>query len=128
MSKFLKFCGLITLICFSFFYTEKVMNVVSEQDPLKVKIINEANNYKINPNEAVVTPDTIIPGSNGRVVNIEKSYKKMKKSNVFNNNMLVYDTLYPEYRLSSNLDKYIVRGNINNKEISIVFLILNNNN
>ena len=124
MSKFLKFCGLITLICFSFFYTEKVMNVVSEQDPLKVKIINEANNYKINPNEAVVTPDTIIPGSNGRVVNIEKSYKKKKKNNVFNNNMLVYDTLYPEYRLSSNLDKYIVRGNINNKEISKSDVIL----
>ena len=101
MKKILKLFGLITLICFSFFYTEKVIYVVSEQDPLKIEINESADSYKISPNEAIVDEDTIIPGSNGRVVNIEKSYKKMRKSNIFNNNLLVYDTLYFRSKLKT---------------------------
>jgi len=128
MKNTLKIFGLITLMCFSFFYTEKVMTVVSEQDPLKIEIEEVANFYKINANEAIVTGDTIIPGNNGRVVNIDKSYKKMRKNNIFNNNMLVYDTLYPEYKLSDNLDKYIIKGSVNKKEVSIVFVITSDNN
>ena len=127
MKNTFKIFGLITLICFSFFYTEKVMMVVSEQDPLKIEIFNKADSYKINPNEAIITNDTIIPGTNGRIVNIEKSYKKMKKNNVFNSNFLVYDILYPEYILSNNLDKYIIKGSLNKKEVSILFIINNDN-
>lgn len=128
MKNFFKIFGLITLMCFSFFYTEKVMTVVSEQDPLKIEINEVAKYYKINPNEAIVTENTIIPGNNGRKVNVEKSYKKMRKNNIFNNNLLVYDILYPEYILSNNLDKYIIKGSVNKKEISIVFIITSDNN
>lgn len=128
MKNTLKLFGLITLMCFSFFYTEKVMMVVSEQDPLKMQIIQLADSYKISPNEAIVTDDTIIPGNNGRKVNIEKSYKKMRKNNVFNNNLLVYDILYPDYTVSSNLDKYVVKGSVNKKEVSILFIVTSDNN
>ena len=128
MSKFLKFCGLITLICFSFFYTEKVMMVVSERDPLKMKIINTMDLYKIDAYEAIINEDTIIPGINGRVVNVQKSYNKMKKNNVFNDNYLVYDSIFPKDRLEDNLDKYIISGNKINNKISIVFIIYNSNN
>lgn len=128
MRNILKIFGFITLVCFSFFYTDKVMDVVSEQDSLKIQINELAESYKILPNEAIVTNNTIIPGSNGRIVNIDKSYKKMRKENVFNKNMLVYDTLYPKYRLEDNLDKYVIRGNINKKEVSILFIIKNNTN
>ena len=128
MKNTLKLLGFITLFCFSFFYTDKVMSVVSEQDPLKIEINKFADSYKISPNEAIVTDNTIIPGSNGREVNVEKSYKKMRKNNVFNDNLLVYDTLYPKFRISDNLDKYIIKGNINNKRVSILFIINDSNN
>jgi len=128
MKNTLKLFGLIALMCFSFFYTEKVITVISEQDPLKIEINQLADSYKISPNEAIVTNDTIIPGNNGREVNVEKSYKKMRKNNVFNNNMLVYDILYPKYNLSNSLDKYVIRGSINKKEVSIVFIITSDNN
>lgn len=128
MKNSLKLFGIITLICFSFFYTEKVMTVVSEKDPLKVEINTLAENYKINPNEAVVTKDTIIPGTNGRVVNVEKSYKKMRKVNIFNNKLLVYDEIEPQYILVNNLDKYVIRGNVNKKQVSILFIINSDNN
>lgn len=128
MKNILKLFGIITLICFSFFYTEKVITVISNEDPLKMEIMSLADSYKISPNEAIITSDTIIPGNKGREVNIEKSYKKMRKTNVFNDNLLVYDILHPEHILVNNLDKYIIRGNINKKEISVLFIVTSNNN
>ncbi len=128
MRKLFKIFGIITFLCFSFFYTDRVMNVISDKDPLKQEIINLSNNYKLSSNEAVVSGDTIIPGSNGREVNVDKSYKKMRTGNVFNDKLLVFNVIYPEYKLKDNMDKYIINGNINKKEISIVFIINNDNN
>lgn len=128
MKKLFKIFGIITLMCFSFFYTDRVMDVIADNDPLKNEIINLSNNYKLSNNEAIVTDDTIIPGSNGREVNIDKSYKKMRTGNVFNDKLLVFNVLYPEYRLKDNIDKYIINGNVNKKEVSILFIINNDNN
>lgn len=128
MKKAFKYFGIITLICFSFFYTDKVMTVVSEIDPLKIQITNVKDSLKLSVNEAIVTSDTIIPGTNGREVNIDKSYKQMKKSDIFNINLIKYDVITPEYTLKDNLDKYIIQGNINKKSISILFIINNDNN
>ena len=128
MKKLFKIFGIITFLCFSFFYTDRVMNVISDKDPLKQEIINLSNNYKLSSNEAVVSNDTIIPGSNGREVNVDKSYKKMRTGNVFNDKLLVFNVIYPEYKLKDNMDKYIINGNINKKEVSIVFIINNDNN
>lgn len=127
MKKIFRIFGIITLVCFSFFYTDRVMNVISDIDPLKNEIINLSKNYILSSNEAVITKDTIIPGTNGRKVNIDKSYKKMRINNVFNDNLLVFDTIYPLYKLEDNLDKYVIRGNINKKSVSIIFIINNNN-
>ncbi len=41
MKKIFQFIGLFTLICFSFFYTEKVVTVLNEQDPIMVEIENK---------------------------------------------------------------------------------------
>ena len=128
MKKLFKIFGIITFLCFSFFYTDRVMNVISDKDPLKQEIINLSNNYKLSSNEAIVSGDTIIPGSNGREVNVDKSYKKMRTGNVFNDKLLVFNVIYPEYKLKDNMDKYIINGNINKKEVSIVFIINNDNN
>lgn len=128
MKKAFKYFGIITLICFSFFYTDKVMMVVSEIDPLKIQITNIKDSLKLSVNEAIVTSDTIIPGTNGREVNIDKSYKQMKKSDIFNINLIKYDVITPEYTLKDNLDKYIIQGNVNKKSISILFIINSDNN
>ena len=128
MKVFFKIFGVVTLICFSFFYTDKVMTVVSDKDPLKIQIVNLQDEYKISPNEAIITTDTIIPGNNGKELNIEASYNKMKKNNIFNTNLLEYKEIYPEHRLIDNKDKYIINGSINKKSVSLLFLIDSNNN
>lgn len=123
MKKIFKVIGTFCILCFSFFYTDKVVTVVSNNDPLKQEIINVSDNYKILPIEAKVDGDVIVPGINGRVVNIEKTYKKMRGDNVFNSNLIVYDSIYPKYRLISNMDKYIVSGNFNIHSVSILLLV-----
>ena len=38
MKTFFKLTGLLVLFFFSFFYTEKVINVITEQDEIMIKI------------------------------------------------------------------------------------------
>lgn len=128
MNKFFKIIGFICLILFSFFYTEKTVNVVKEQDELMIKIKQEQYKYKIDVLESIVDNDTIIPGINGLEVNIDKSYEKIRSIGIYDPNYLVYNQIYPNNKLNDNLDKYIIKGNKNKKMMSLIFLINNDDN
>ena len=125
MKNILKLIGLIVLIVFTFFTTDKVTTVIKENDPLMNKIENTKNIYSIDKTEAIIKDNTIIPGLNGRVVNIDKSYKKMKEQGIFNNKLLIYDKLLPDNTLKNNQDKFIIKGNNNKQMISIIYILDN---
>ena len=84
MKKFFEYIGLLTLIGFSFFYTERTTSVVKELDDIMIKIKAEAPNYYKKVEEAIIKDNTIIPGISGREVDINSSYSKMRKLGVFN--------------------------------------------
>ena len=44
LKNVIKTIGLISLICFSFFYTETIIDVVWQQDDIMIKINNEKDN------------------------------------------------------------------------------------
>ena len=67
----------------------------------------------------------MIPGQSGKKINISKSFKKMKKINVFNESLLIYDNVIPNKTINNNYDKVIIRGNYSKKDVAI---ILNMNN
>jgi len=46
MKNILKSIGLLALIVFSFFYTDKVMNVVNNQDEIMIKLKSVKINYQ----------------------------------------------------------------------------------
>ena len=123
MKNIVKSIGLITLICFSFFYTEKVIDVVNEQDDIMIKIKEVKDNYKIDSVDATISENTIIPGINGREVDIEKSYQNMKQIGIFNENYFVYKEVSPKDKLEDNYDKYIINGNLTKKYISLIFIV-----
>ena len=127
VKKIIKFIGLIMLILFSFFYTDKVTHVIKENDSLMNKIIEEKNYYKINPIEGIITNNTIIPGLNGRSINIDKSYKKMREKGIFDKNLLEYNKIIPQNNLKDNKNKFIIAGNQNNKKVSIIFILKEDN-
>ena len=77
MKNIIKIIGLGSLICFSFFYTDKVINVVSEQDEIMIKLNQVKDKYKINSIDAKIIDDTIIPGIKGRQIDIDKSYNSI---------------------------------------------------
>lgn len=126
MKTFFKLTGLLVLFFFSFFYTEKVINVITEQDEIMIKIKENEEKNNIPSTNAIINKNTITPGLSGKEINIDKSYKEMKKLGIYNENMLVYTKILPEVSINNNKNKYIRNGNKNFTEISLIFKINKN--
>jgi len=124
VKNIIKTISLLVLVCFSFFYTDKVMNIINQKDPLMIKIESLKEEYEVEPVNAMLDQDTIIPGINGRQIDVLKSYEEMKSSGIFREELLVYKDLYPSSLLSNNKDKYIIKGNNKENKVSLI-LILN---
>lgn len=106
---------------FGFFGVDKVVNIKKDNDLLMQTIKEKKESYSIEPIEAIVNNDTIIPGKNGKKININSSYNNMKKLGEFNDVFFVYDEVKPDTKLKNNYDKYIISGNKSKKEIALVF-------
>ena len=116
------------MICFSFFYTEKISTVIKENDDIQKEIKQVKDQYKTVAIDAIINNDTIIPGVSGKTIDVKASYKKMKKINSFNDNLLVYKNTKPKISVENIYDKYIISGNKTKKEISLLFLVEENDN
>ena len=73
------------MFALSLIYLNKTTNILKDKDPIMQNIVHNANNYKIESVNAKINEDTIIPGTNGCVIDINKSYAKMKKINEYLN-------------------------------------------
>ncbi len=125
--KIIKIIGLFFLFAISFFYTEKVLSVILDQDEIMIKVKDYAKNMNTNPTNATIIDDTIIPGNTGRYVNINASYKAMKKIGYFEPTLTVYETIYPEISIYNNYNKYLIKGNTNKNNVALIYIINNNN-
>ncbi len=123
MKKFFEYIGLISLVCFSFFLTDKTVTVVQEVDDLMIQIKNHQEEYKQSGENAIISGKYIVPGLPSKVVNVEKSYQEMKKLGVYDSNYLVYDIEKPKENLDKYLDKYILSGNSKKRMVSIIFIM-----
>ena len=124
--KLIKLLGLICLICFTFIYTEKVIDVSIGQDEIMIKLKEIQEIYKVEPIDAKIKEDTIIPGNIGKTIDIENSYKQMKKIGYFEESLITYENIYPSISIYNNYDKYIINGNKKNKQVSLIYIINNN--
>ena len=124
MKQYYKIIITLLLFLFSLYYTNKGIKLLKMKDPLMQEIITKTSLYNIMPKEAIITNTTIIPGTKGQIVNTLKSYDKMKKLGVFNENLLVYDLVLPKENYQNIYDKIIVM-NYDNNQISLVFNINN---
>lgn len=127
MRKLIKIISLLCLVCFSFFYTDRVINLINKRDPLMIEINNIKNEYEIVPVNAIIDNDTIVPGTKGRKVEIEKSYEEMRVGGVFREEELVYKDIYPSDTLSNNKNKYIISGNSSKNKVAILYILSSNN-
>lgn len=123
MKKLFQGIGMISLICFSFFYTEKAALVVKETDELLLTIRDGASQYQVDAVDALIDGNMIVPGMNGKEVDVEKSYDKMKPYGKFQQNLLEYKNIEPKERMSKNFDKYVIGGNKKKNQVSLLFLV-----
>ena len=126
LKKFFQLLGITTLICFSFFYTEKVGYVVREMDSLMEEIKEKSKTKNVEAIDALIDGNTIIPGKIGKIVDINSSYEKMKRINEYNENMLVLKDVSPKVSIKNNYDKYVISGIKSELEVSIILLINEN--
>ena len=125
MKKIIQFIGLVCFILFAFFYTDKVLEVVREEDSIMIELNSIKDNLEIYPVNAIVTSNTVIPGINGRCVNINKSYKLMRSNGKFQEKDIVYDVVHPDISAIHHKDRYVIMGNSNKQMVSIIFILSN---
>lgn len=124
MKKIYKSLGLLAIMIFSFYYTEKIAILMQNKSPIMQSINEIENNYLIKATNATIEGDYITPGISGKMINKTKSYVNMKSFGVFNEYYLVFDNIKPDISLQDNTDKIIRKGNKNKKSIA---LLIDNN-
>ena len=119
--KVIQVISVTLLMLFSFFYTNKSIELIRENDPI-MKQIKETNmKYKVNPVNATIIGNKIIPGKSGKEIDYQKTYAKMKKYGTYNETLTVLKEIEPAVFVDDYYDKYIVQGNTERKNVSLVF-------
>lgn len=126
MKKLSKYIFLFIFLIICFYYTEKSM--INSNDPLIKEIKNNLNKYKVEPVNAIIKDNTIIPGKYGQEVDIEKTYNEMKKYGTYNEGLTKIKKIVPTISISNNYDKYLKLTHNDNKKISLLFIISKNTN
>ena len=120
MNKFYKSIGLIAIMLFSFYYTEKIAILMQNKSPIMQSINDVEESYAVSATNANIDGDYITPGICGRMINKTKSYVKMKSFGIFNEYYLIFDDVKPEVSLQENKDKIIKNGNPSKQAIAFL--------
>ena len=128
MKKLISPVAIILLLVVSFYYTNKSVSVLRNADPIMKELKSTEKKYKINPINAQIIGENIISGKNGKTIDYEKSYNKMKRYGTYNESLTALKELQPVISINDNYDKYIVSGNKKNRNIALVFKVKNNEN
>ena len=124
IKKYISYLGILIFASFSFFYTDKAVDIVRRNDPIMKEILSNKDNYSVKSVNAIINDNEIIPGINGTSVNVKESYKNMKKCNNYNEDMFVYEEVIPNISLTDKYDKYIISGNNSKKQVALIFKII----
>lgn len=128
MRKIFQVIGLFTIICISFFVTDKAVFVLKEQDSVMIKIESVKDEYKVDSVDAVVDGKYIVPGVKGKEVDVSSSYVSIKKMGYFDSKFLVYKDIVPNVSISNTYNKYISKGNSSKNSVSLLFVLDSNVN
>lgn len=123
MKKTFQFIGIIILMCFSFYYTDRMVQFSKNHDPLMEQIVSKQDDFNTYALESVSYDDYVLSGTKGKVVDVNESYKKMKSLGKYNENLLIFVDDLPSMVVSNNLDKFVVGVNTTKNDISLAFLV-----
>ena len=113
----------ISLILLSFFYTNKTVEILRNADPIMKTIKSKEESFKIEATNAKIEKNTITPGSSGSKINLDDSFKKMKKYGSYNESLMVFEEVKPEVSINNNYDKFIISGNQEKENVALLFKV-----
>ena len=99
MNKYVRAFGILAILCFSFYYTEKIALFMQKKDPIYETIMTLKSDYEITSLHAYIYDNYIIPGVVGKEVNVLESFRNMKYDGVFQEDALVFNEVAPEITL-----------------------------
>ena len=118
----LKNIWIIALCILSFYYTEQIALYVKSKNPIMQKIeSNKQELYVDSTNSVLIDELYIIPGINGKEVNVNSSFNTMKKLNIYSESQIVYNQIEPKISLKDNKERIIIRGNSKKRNVSLIF-------
>ena len=118
----IKYLSIIFLCLLSFYYTEKIALYVKSKNPLIKKIESQKEDLYVNSiNSTLIDELYIIPGLNGKEVNVDSSFKIMKILNIYDEDKIVYNQIKPSISLNENKNRIIIRGNSKKREVALIF-------
>lgn len=125
IKKYFKYIGLIGICLLSFYYTEQVALYIKNKNPIMqtIKELSSSHNRE-SINCSIIEDIYIIPGYNGKYVNVDKSFYNMVTTQ-YNEELLVFNQIKPNISLEDNKDKIIIRGNHNKQAVSLLFEDIN---
>jgi len=95
--------------------------VTKQVNPLYQSIVKNAPKYEVPPSDAKIDPIwKAVPGYNGLNVNIDASYKNMKKKGTFDERKLVYTQTTPKVQLKDLPPEPIYRGHPDKPMVSFI--------
>lgn len=123
IKKLIRVFLILLLSVFSFYYTNKSIELVREQDPIMKTIRSTSDKYNVKAVNAEIKDNTIIPGISGKEINYIETYTKMKQYGMYNEIMTTLKDVEPTISVDDYYDKYIVSGNKIKRSIALVFKI-----
>ena len=119
MKKYVKYIVISLFFVFSIIYTNKVIEISQYNNTILTSINEYASLKDYRCREGSINNDGIILGISGLVVNKNKSYSNMKGIG-FKEELLEFDKDECILNKKNNIDRYILKGNDYNKNVSIV--------
>lgn len=118
----IKYLCIIFLCLLSFYYTEQIALYVKSKNPLVQTIESKKSELYVNSIDSTLIDELyIIPGMNGKEVNVNSSFNTMKELNIYNEDKIVYNQIKPQISLNDNKDRIIIRGNQHKRQVSLLF-------
>ena len=111
----------------SFYLSMISISYIKELDPIMKEIKNNTSVYEVSSKDAFIDDLIIVPGVKGKIIDVDSSYKVMKNYGAFEDDLLIYDYTLPKLSISNIYGKYVISGNSNKKEVSLVFKIESTN-
>ena len=119
MNNYFKYFTIFLIAIFSFYWTNKVIELSEKNNVILASINKYADSFDYKCREGSITEDGIILGLSGLRVDKDKSYSNMKGIG-FKEELIEYKENECILSKKNNLNKYIIRGNEYNNNISIV--------